>query len=308
MYTSTQRSPRAYAKLSILAALATIGLKSGAYWITGSVGLLSDAMESGVNLGAALVALWMLTLAALPPDEEHLYGHTKAEYFSSGVEAVMILLAAFLIGFAAFGRLAHPQPLENVYWGLTISVVAAVLNGLVALVLFRAGKRLRSITLTADAHHLMTDVYTTGGVVVAVILVKTTGWLTLDPLIAIAVACNILFMGFRLLNDSIHGLLDTALPVSDIQAIEGVLNRFREEGVGFHALRTRASGSRRFISVHVLAPGAWTIQEGHDLCERIEHTLRDTLSNSVVFTHLEPAEDPKAWEDQHLDRTPQSAE
>ena len=301
--TTTAGSARFYAVLSIVAAVLTIGLKFGAYWITGSVGLFSDAAESVVNLVAALAALWALIYASRPPDEEHAYGHNKAEYFSSGLESALILIAAAGIGYAAWGRLLDPQPLQNVGIGLLITLVAAVLNGGVALVILRAGRRLRSITLRADAQHLLTDVWTSLGVVVGVLTAQLTGWYVLDPLIALLVAANIVWTGVRLLNDTAHGLLDTALPPEDQETISKVLSRYEERDIRFHALRTRASGQRRFISMHVLVPGRWTVKRGHDLSEKIEKDLAQALGgNSTFFIHIEPSEDPASFEDQSLDR------
>ena len=300
------RPARQYILLSIAAAVVTIVLKMGAYLLTGSVGLFSDAAESLINLAAALVAFWMLTVAARPPDEEHAYGHTKAEYFSSGVESTMIIAAALGIGWAAWGRLFNPQPLENIGIGLLVSTVATAINGAVALVLLRAGKRLRSITLTADAHHLFTDVLTSVGVLVGVGLVGLTGWIILDPLIALIVAANITWTGYRLMDATAHGLLDTALPAPDQEVISLVMSKYRAEGIDFHALRTRSAGQRRFISMHVLVPGEWTVQKGHTLAERIERDIIAALPLTTVFTHLEPLEDPVSWADQRLDREPVS--
>jgi cation diffusion facilitator family transporter len=296
------RPARGYALLAIAAAVLTIGLKLAAFLLTGSVGLLSDAAESVVNLLAAVVAFWVLTVAARPPDEEHAYGHSKAEYFSSGLESSLILVAAAGIAWAAWGRLLDPQPLENVGLGLAVSVAASAVNGGVALVLLRAGRRLRSITLTADANHLLTDVWTSAGVLVGVVLVQVTGWLALDPIIALLVAANIVWTGARLMNDTAHGILDTALPAADQKEIEGVLGKYRAQGIEFHALRTRAAGQRRFISLHVLVPGRWSVQRGHSLCEQIEHDIRSALPMTTVFTHLEPSEDPVSWDDLGLDR------
>jgi cation diffusion facilitator family transporter len=293
---------RSYIWLSIAAALVTMALKFFAYRLTGSVGLLSDAVESVVNLIAALVALWALWLAGRPADEEHRYGHSKAEYFSSGLEGALILVAAGSIVIAAAPRLLHPQPLQRVDLGLAVAVIAAAINGGVAWLLWQGGKRHRSITLTADARHLLTDVWTTVGVVVAVALVNLTGWLLLDPIIALIVALNIIWTGLRLLRESGYGLLDTALPQADQRVIADVLAPYRAEGIEFHALRTRSAGSRRFVSLHVLVPGTWTVKQGHDLCERIELALRRALTETTVFTHMEPREDPAAWEDQDLDR------
>lgn len=294
---------RMYIVLAILGAVVTIGLKAGAWLLTGSVGLLSDAAEGLINLAAALVAFWMLTVAARPPDEEHAYGHTKAEYFSSGVESSLILVAAAAIAWFAIGRLWNPQSLENVGLGLGVSVVASIINGAVAFVLLREGRKVNSITLTADGRHLLTDVWTSAGVIVAILLVGLTGWLILDPLIALAVAVNIVYTGIRLLSDSAHGLLDTALPPADQAVIASVMAQYREaERIDFHALRTRQAGQRRFISMHVLVPGDWSVQRGHALCEEIERDLIARLPKSTVFTHLESLEDPASWNDMELDR------
>jgi cation diffusion facilitator family transporter len=297
-------STRRYAVLSIVAAVMTIGLKLGAYLLTGSVGLFSDAAESVVNLVAAVAALWALLYAARPPDEDHTFGHDKAEYFSSGLESALILLAAGWIGVTAWDRFTDPQPLQNVGIGLSITLVATAINGGVALIILRAGRRLRSITLRADAQHLLTDVWTSLGVVLGIATVQLTGWLVLDPLIGLVVAANILWTGVRLLRDTAQGLLDRALPPEDREAIVKVLSRYENEGIRFHALRTRASGPRRFISMHVLVPGEWTVQRGHDLSEQIERALAAVLPQSTFFIHIEPSEDPASFADQSLDRGP----
>ena len=296
------RSARSYVTLSIGAAILTIALKFGAYLLTGSVGLFSDAAESVVNLIAALVAFWALTLAARPPDEEHAFGHSKAEYFSSGLEGALILVAAVSIGVAAWNRLLAPQPLEQVGLGLLLTLVASAVNGSVALILLRAGRRLRSVALRADAHHLLTDVWTSGGVVLGIALVQLTGWLILDPVIALLVAANIVWAGIRLLRETGYGLLDSALPATEQQIIATTLLRYEEKGILFHALRTRVAGARRFVSLHVLVPGEWTVQCGHDLCEEIELDISRALPSTNVMTHLEPLEDPVSWEDQDLER------
>jgi cation diffusion facilitator family transporter len=289
-----------FAWLSIATAVTTIGLKTAAFALTGSVGLLSDALESGVNLVAAVVALIALTAAARPPDEDHPYGHTKAEYFSAGVEGTMIFVAAGAIVVSATGRLLDPRPLEQVGIGLAVTVVAAAVNAAVATVLLRAGRSHRSITLAADGRHLLTDVWTSAGVVVGVAAVGVTGWERLDPLVALLVGANILVAGTGLIRRSVRGLMDTALPVADHEVIEAVLSRYRAgEGIRFHALRTRESGANRFVSVHVLVPGAWTVQSGHDLLERLEADLDRALGGAIVFTHLEPIEDPASWADGH---------
>ena len=301
---SAWSSARSYAVVSIAAAVLTIGLKLGAYLLTGSVGLFSDAAESVVNLVAAVAALWALIYAARPPDEEHAFGHNKAEYFSSGLESALIIIAAGWIGVTAWGRLVDPQPLQNVGLGLSITLVAAVINGGVALIILRAGRRLRSITLRTDAHHLLTDVWTSLGVVLGVALVQLTGWLVLDPVIGLLVAANIVWIGVRLLRDTAQGLLDRAPPPEDQKQISEILSRYENEGIRFHALRTRASGQRRFISMHVLVPGKWTVQRGHDLSEKLERDLAADLPQSTFFIHVEPSEDPASFADQSLDRGP----
>ncbi|MDX1614809.1 MAG: cation diffusion facilitator family transporter [Candidatus Promineifilaceae bacterium] len=286
-----------YAWLSVAAALLTIILKASAYGLTGSVGLLSDALESGVNLVAALVALIVLTIATQPPDEEHAYGHSKAEYFASGVEGTLILIAAVTIAISAVERLLNPESLRQVDIGLAISVVAALLNLVVARVLLRAGRQYRSITLEADAQHLMTDVWTSVGVVVAVAAVAYTGWLWLDPVIALLVAGQILLTAGRLLRGSVLGLMDTALPAEELAKLESILEDYAVSGVQYHALRTRRSGAQRFVSVHIQVPGAWSVQRGHSLLEELERDVRQELPPITVFTHLEPVEDPRSWED-----------
>lgn len=291
-----------FAWLSIVAAVVIIVLKGWAYWLTGSVGLLSDALESLVNLASAIVALVVLTIVARPADEEHPFGHDKVEYFSSGFEGGMIVLAALGIAVAAIDRLLHPQPLAHVGLGLGISVVASLINLVVSRVLMRAAQRYRSITLEADAQHLLTDVWTSVGVLIGVGAVVLSGWEWLDPVVAIAVAANIVWIGCRLLRSSMRGLIDAALPLEDRRVVENVLDQYRDEGIGYHALRTRSAGARRFVSVHILVPGAWTVQRGHDLLERLEADIRGHLAYSTVFTHLEPIEDRASWEDGGLDR------
>lgn len=301
-FSKSSWSARSYAILSIGTALSTIALKFTAYFLTGSVGLFSDAAESIVNLVAAVVALWALTLAARPPDTQHTFGHSKAEYCSSALEGLLILVAAVSIGIAAWGRLMHPQPLEQIGLGLGLSLVASAINGGVALVLLRAGRRLRSITLRADAHHLLTDIWTTGGILLGLIVVQLTGWLVLDPVIALVVAVNIVWAGFRLLRETGMGLMDTALPADEQQVVSAILTSHKKQGIQFHAMRSRVAGARRFVSFHVLVPGKWTVQHGHDLCEAIELAISRALPGTHVFTHLEPLEDPLSWADQELDR------
>ncbi|MBR8840314.1 MAG: cation transporter [Stigonema ocellatum SAG 48.90 = DSM 106950] len=299
----SRQTARSYAFLSIAAAIVTIALKFGGYRLTGSVGLLSDAIESIVNLVAAVVALWAVTYAAKPADAEHAFGYSKAEYFSSGAEGALIVVAAIIIAFESWGRLLHPEPLTQLGLGLALSLLATAVNGFVAFVLLKAGRRLRSITLRADANHLFTDVWTSGGVVLGIFLVKVTGWLILDPLVAILVAANIVWTGFRLLRETASGLLDAGLPKEEIDAILLILNEYERQDIQFHALRTRIAGTRRFVSFHVLVPGSWTVRQGHDLCETIELAIIQALPLTSVTTHLEPMDDPASWEDQELERT-----
>ena len=292
-----------YAWLSIAAAIATILLKGMAWRMTGSVGLLSDAIESFVNLAGAIMALWMLTLAALPADDDHAHGHGKAEYFSSAFEGFLILLAAVSIGYTAIERLMNPQPLEAVAAGLLVSVVASVINFATARTLMRVGRTHKSITLEADAHHLLTDVWTSVGVIVGVGLVWLTGWLWLDPAIALLVAANIIWTGWQLMQRSAAGLMDVSLPAEQLAQVDTLLTGYREQGLEFHALRTRQAGSRVFVTLHVLVPGNWTVQHGHDWSERIEADIRNALPHAHVTTHLEPIEDPVSMVDQKLDRS-----
>jgi cation diffusion facilitator family transporter len=272
-----------------------------AYLLTGSVGLLSDAFESGVNLMAAIMALSMLTIAARPPDEEHAFGHGKAEYFSSGVEGALILVAAGSIMWTAVERLLTPRTLESLGIGIALSTAASLINFGVAYVLLRAGKRYQSITLEADARHLMTDVLTTAGVLVGLGAVTLTRWQILDPLIAIGVAINIIWSGVGLVRRSVLGLMDTAIPSADQSMVTAILDRHIASGVQYHDLRTRQAAAEQFISVHVLVPGKWSVQRGHDLLETIETEIRMALPRALVTTHLEPVEDPAAWENTILE-------
>lgn len=291
-----------YAWLSIAVAVFTIGLKTAAYWLTGSVGLLSDALESLVNLMGALMALAMLTIAARPADEDHAYGHSKAEYFSSGFEGTLILIAAISIAVTAVPRLIHPQPLEQLGLGLGVSVVASLANLWVARILLRASKQHNSVSLEASSHHLMTDVWTSVGVVAGVGAVALSGWQRLDPLVALVVAGNIVWSGVTIVRKSALGLMDTALSAEEVRNVQGILQRHIQQGVEYHALRTRQSGSRKFVSMHVLVPGEWTVHDGHQLLERIEADIRNALPGVTVFTHLESLNDPASWEDTELDR------
>lgn len=286
-----------FAWLSIAAALITIMLKAGAYLLTGSVGLLSDAAESIVNLVGAVMALAMLMIAARPADQSHSYGHSKAEYFSSGVEGTLILIASAGIIWSSIERLFNPKPLEQLGLGLVVSIVASIVNFVVARILMNAGKRGNSITLESDAQHLMTDVWTSGGVIVGVGLVALTGWTPLDSLVAILVGINIIWTGIQLVRRSVAGLMDAALPLAEQAVIENVMTKYRGKEVDFHALRTRQAASRRFVTVHMLVPGDWTVHDAHHFAEDFESDIRDALGEAVITTHLEPIEDELSMHD-----------
>lgn len=291
-----------YAWLSVAAAVSTMAIKFLAFWVTDSVGLLSDAMESTVNLVAAIGAVVALSIAARPADEDHEYGHAKAEYFSSFAEGTMIMVAAALIAWAAVDRLINPVQLERLGIGIAISVVASLINLAVAVVLMRVGRAKRSIALEADGKHLMTDVWTTAGVVTGVGLVALTGWEWLDPVIALVVAANIVAAGIRLVARSGRGLMDASLPPDQRSAITDVLERHTSANTLFHGVRTRASGHRAFMSVHVLVPGSWSVQRAHDFVETVEADLRSAVDDLTVDTHIEPLEDPRSFADEGLDR------
>jgi cation diffusion facilitator family transporter len=295
-------SLKRYAWLSVGAALATILLKGVAWRLTGSVGLLADALESLVNLAGALMALAMLSLAAVPADDSHAYGHGKAEYFSSAFEGLLVVVAAAGIGYEAIGRLLHARPLGAVAVGLTVSVLAAVVNFFTARTLLTVGRRHGSIILEADARHLLTDVWTTAGVVVGVGLAWATNRLWLDPAVALLVAVNIVRTGWQLMRRSTAGLMDASLPEAELRQIAQILERYRQQGLGFHALRTRRAGRRSFVTLHILVPGSWTVQQGHDMSERIEADLRHRFPLLHITTHIEPREDPLSLADQDLDR------
>ena len=291
------RPPTSYAWLSVFTSVVTIVLKFGAWWLTGSVGLLSDAIEGFVNIAAALVALAVLTYSAAAPDREHNFGHDKAQYFSSGIEGALIFVAAAAIVWSAVPRLFAPQPIEQLGAGVALSVLAAGANAGCAWVMLRAAREHRSITLEADARHLLTDVWTTAGVVVGVCLVALTGWLVLDPLIAIIVAIQIVWTGWELVHRSFQGLMDRSIPDEEIAIVTEVLDRVRHEGGDYHNLRTREAGTRSYIDVHVLVPGVTTLQAAHDLSEKLEDEIRARLPHSEVLVHLEPLEDPRSWDD-----------
>lgn len=288
-----------FAWLSIAAALTTIAMKSVAYWLTGSVSLLSDAVESLVNLAGALMALGMLTIAARPPDGDHTFGHSKAEYFASLMEGLLILGAAVAIAVTAIDRFTHPRPLEQMSIGLLVSTGASVVNFVVARILINAGKKFDSITLEADALHLITDVWTSVGVICGLVVVAITGWFVLDPLMALLVAVNIVWTAFDLLRRSVNGLMDSALPEAEQKIIAEVMEQYRAKKVDFHALRTRQAASRRFLSVHMLVPGDWSVHDAHHIAEDFEGEIRSELGDAIVHTHLEPAEDEISITDIH---------
>lgn len=278
--------------LAIATALATVALKGVAAWLTGSVGILSDALESTVNLAAALIALWALRLAARPADHNHDFGHGKAEYVSAGVEGTMIFVAAVVIIWGAIVRLISPQPLEQPGMGLLLSTIASVLNLVTGLLLIRAGKKHRSITLVADGKHLLTDVFTSAGVLAAIGLIMITGWQVLDPLIAIAVALNIVFTGTQLIRHSIVGLLDATLPPEDVALVRASVERLAEtdERIDVTEIRTRESGRQRFVYVTLSVPGHWTVKRSHDLADAVEIEVDAALPGASTFVHIEPGE------------------
>ena len=284
--------------MSIIVSVVVFGMKIAAWWATGSVGLLSDALESTVNIVAAVVALLALRTAMKPADAMHHFGRGKAEYFSASIEGFMILLAALIIVYTAIERIISPRELEAIGWGLTISTVAAFINGGAALVLLRAGKLHRSPVLVADGKHLMTDVWTSVGVIVGVGLVVVTGWNRLDGIVALAVGLNIIVTGINLLRSSTAGLMDKSLSDKDHLKIVEVLTKYESDEVKFHALQTREAGRQRFVSMHVLVPGAWTIQKGHDLSENLEADIIAELPDTIITTHVEPLEDERSWADE----------
>lgn len=292
-----------YAWMSVAAALATIGLKTWAWQVTGSVGMLSDALESLINLAAALLALSMLRLAAAPPDEAHPYGRFKAEYFASGIEGALIVFAAVSIAYAALPRLSDPQPIAAPLFGIALSAVASAINLGVGLLLISAGKRLHSIALEGDGHHLMSDVWTSAAIIAGVALVAATGWHILDPLMALVVAVHIVFTGFMLMRRSFSGLLDAAIPEAERAEIEKIFAEYRPRyGVEFHALLTRQAGARRFISFHLLVPDAWPVDRAHQLSEEVEERIRSLVPNAIMLSHIEPISQPASYDDIKLER------
>ena len=290
-------SPAKYIWLSVAASITTILLKGSAYFITDSVGLLSDAMESFVNLAAAIMALALITIAMAPPDKKHPFGHNKAEYFSSAIEGILILLAAVVIGYTSIERIINPRALQEVWTGVLISVIASLINLFVALAILKAGKRYNSITLEADARHLLTDVWTTGGVLSGILIVKFTGWLILDPVIAVIVALNIVFTGIKLIKRSVGGLMDEALPEDLVNTVKNILDKYTDDEITYHSLYTRKAASKNFISLHLLLPCCWHISRGHELTKKIENDILAVFPDSDVFIHIEPLNDLDAFDD-----------
>ncbi|WP_255417191.1 cation diffusion facilitator family transporter [Proteiniphilum sp. X52] len=294
---------RKFIYLSIAAAMVTILLKFYAYFITGSMGFLSDVLESFVNLFAAIFALIMFNISLKPADKEHEFGHSKAEYFSSAAEGALILIAAFTIIWSAVPRLIDPHPIENINTGLLFSLAASLVNLAVGMTLVRNGKKKRSLLLEADGKHLMADVWTSAGVIVAIVMVKFTGWLIVDPIIAILVALHIIYTGYRLISRSASGLMDASIPAEDLEKITNYLDSLNDQKIEYHSLLTRVAGRRKFITMHVLVPGKWTVKEAHDYADEIEETIVDMFDEPVtVHTHLEPVEDPASMKDIGLDR------
>jgi cation diffusion facilitator family transporter len=284
--------------LSIAAAVATILLKFYAYHITGSMGFMSDALESVVNLFAAVFGLVMLNISQKPADEGHEFGHSKAEYFSSAMEGALILIAALSIIRSAIPRIIEPKPLENLNTGLLFSLLASVVNLVVGLTLIKNGKEKRSLLLEADGRHLMTDVWTSAGVIAGIVIVKFTGWLIIDPVIAILVALNIIYTGYKLIGRSASGLMDATIPEEDLRKIRVYLDSLQEKQIEYHSLMTRTAGQRKFISLHLLVPGEWTVKQGHDCADDVEETIIGLFDEPVtVSTHIEPVGDPSSMKD-----------
>ncbi|MBF6597857.1 MAG: cation transporter [Fermentimonas sp.] len=299
-----KKSPLQYfLYLSIGAAIVTIVLKSYAYYVTGSVGLMSDALESFVNLFAAIFALLMLIISQKPADKKHMYGHSKAEYFSSAAEGALIIIAAFSIIRSAIPRIINPVSIENVDLGLLLSLIASLVNFGVGSVLIINGKKRKSLILEADGRHLMTDVWTSLGVIVGIIIVKFTGWYIVDPIIALFVAVNIMYTGYKLIKRSARGLMDATIPDEDMKQIIVYLDSLKSKQIEYHSLMTRVAGQRKFIFFHLLVPGNWTVKHGHDCADEIEEHIISMFTEPVtVDTHLEPVEDPASMNDIGIDR------
>jgi cation diffusion facilitator family transporter len=298
----SSRSLRRFAALSILAAVTTIGMKSAAYLLTGSVGLLSDALESGVNLLAAVTAYFSLWYSARPADETHTFGHEKIEYFASGLEGVLILVAGLGTAGYAVERLIRPQPLQALELGTGIALAATLVNLVVARTLLRVGRANNSVVLEADGHHLMTDVFTSAGIVGGLALVTLTGVTVLDPLLAIFVGLNILRTGVRLMRRSFNGLMDHSLPNDEQKKLRDAIRALLPEGTDFHALRTRQAGATTFAEFHLLVSGGMSVRDAHKLAHAVEDQLRGAMPGLAVTIHIEPIEDESSWEQVELAR------
>lgn len=290
--------------LSIAAAITTIGLKFAAYFETGSMGFFSDALESLVNLFAAIIALVILHISEKPADEEHEFGHGKAQYFSSALEGALILIAAVSIIYTSVPKILKPEPLENIGLGTLLSGAAALTNLIVGFVLTKKGKKYNSLLLEADGKHLLSDVVTSVGVILGVIVVKITGLYFLDPIIAIGVALYIVYIGFKLIVRSTNELMDAAIPKDEQQRIVDYLDSLEERNIEYHSLLTREAGYRRFVTFHLLVPGKWSIKQGHDCAEEVEQYIEQMFINSnvTVTSHIEPIEDPISFNDIGIDR------
>ena len=298
-----QTSLAKFLYLSVAAAIVTILLKFYAYHVTGSMGFLSDALESFVNLFAALFALIMLKVSQKPADDGHVFGHSKAEYFSSATEGALILIAAFSIIRTAIPRIVEPAPIENINTGLLFSLLASMVNLVVGFTLIKNGKKSKSLVLEADGRHLMTDVWTSVGVIVGILLVKFTGWLIIDPIIAILVALNIIYAGYKLISRSASGLMDATIPAEDLEKVILYLDSLKVNEIEYHSLLTRVAGQRKFISMHLLVPGEWSVKQGHDWADQVEETIIGLFNEPVtVSTHIEPVDDPASMEDIGIDR------
>ena len=297
---------RKYAWISLAVAFLMIAAKTAAYRLTGSVSLLSDAIESIVNALGASAAIWALSLAARPPDDEHAYGHDKAEYFSSGFEGALIVMAAIGIIYTSVVRLLNPEPVTASYIGIGLALATSAVNYILAQWLKKAAIANDSIALEADSHHLMSDVISSFVVCIGVIIATSTPWWWIDPIMAMLVGLNIIRMGWDLVRRSVNGLLDASFSDGELHTLRNVLNQFESDEVMFHAIRTRISGSRKFVSMHVLVPGNWSVAHGHELLEKIEIAVHLAFTNTNVITHIEPNDDPLSFEDIHLHRNPQN--
>lgn len=286
--------------LSVVAALCTLGLKWVAYSLTGSIGLLSDALESLINLAAALTAYFSIWFSSRPVDPSHTYGHEKIEYFSSGLEGALILAAAGGIAWYAVLRILTPQKLEAFEIGMVLALVASMINLVVAQILLRSARRTHSIVLEADGKHLMTDVITSAAVILGVGLAWFTDASWLDPVVALAVAASIAWMGWDLVRRSFNGLMDHALPTEEQALVRGAIAGRLLTGMDFHALRTRRAGSRRFVDFHLLVPGAWSVRRAHEVLAGIEAAIAAAFPEIEITAHIEPIEDKAAWEDSAL--------